>query len=61
MKTTAVRTIGLLGGVSWESSAEYHRLLNRAVAERLGGLRSARLLLASVEFAEVEVMQRDEA
>jgi aspartate racemase len=51
------RVIGMLGGMSWESSAEYYRLANELVRERLGGLHSARLLLASVDFAEVERMQ----
>ncbi len=49
--------IGLLGGMSWESSAEYYRLANLLVRERLGGLHSARLVLASVDFAEVERLQ----
>ena len=52
-----MRTIGLLGGMSWESSAEYYRLLNEGVRDRLGGLHSARLVLASVDFAQVEAMQ----
>ncbi|WP_151524639.1 aspartate/glutamate racemase family protein [Serinicoccus kebangsaanensis] len=52
-----MRVIGLLGGMSWESSAEYYRLLNEGVRERLGGLHSARLVLASVDFAEVEALQ----
>jgi aspartate racemase len=52
-----MRTIGLLGGMSWESSAEYYRLLNEEVRERLGGLHSARCVLYSVDFAEVEQMQ----
>ncbi|RKS75541.1 aspartate racemase [Motilibacter peucedani] len=54
---TAPRTLGLLGGMSWESSAEYYRLANVLVRERLGGLHSARLLLASVDFAEIEALQ----
>lgn len=49
--------IGLIGGMSWESTAEYYRLINREVAARLGGLHSARILLASVDFAEIEAMQ----
>jgi aspartate racemase len=53
-----MRMIGLLGGMSWESTAEYYRLLNRGVAERLGGLHSARLLLHSMDFDEVAAMQR---
>jgi aspartate racemase len=51
------RTIGMLGGMSWESSAEYYRLANELVRERLGGLHSARCLLASVDFAEIEALQ----
>ncbi len=47
----------MLGGMSWESSAEYYRLANELVRERLGGLHSARLVLASVDFAEVEQLQ----
>ena len=49
--------IGLIGGMSWESSAEYYRIINRAVRDRLGGLRSARCLLWSVDFGEVEALQ----
>lgn len=52
------RVIGLVGGMSWESTAEYYRLANVLVAERLGGLHSARLLLASVDFAGIEELQR---
>jgi aspartate racemase len=52
-----MRTIGLLGGMSWESTAIYYRLANELVRERLGGLHSARLLLLSVDFAEIEEMQ----
>jgi aspartate racemase len=52
-----VKTIGLLGGMSWESSALYYRLLNEAVRERLGGLHSARCVLLSVDFAEIERLQ----
>ena len=52
-----MRTIGLLGGMSWESSALYYRLVNEAVRERLGGLHSARCVLLSVDFAPVEQLQ----
>jgi len=52
-----VLTIGLLGGMSWESSALYYRLLNEGVRERLGGLHSARCVLLSVDFAGVEELQ----
>jgi aspartate racemase len=50
--------IGLLGGMSWESSAEYYRLVNEAARERLGGLHSADCVLRSVDFAAVEKLQR---
>jgi aspartate racemase len=49
--------IGLIGGMSWESSAEYYRIVNQAVRDRLGGLRSARCLMWSFDFGEVEVLQ----
>lgn len=57
MPTNRSRVIGLLGGMSWESSAEYYRLANELVRARLGGLHSARLVLASVDFAEIEQLQ----
>jgi aspartate racemase len=53
-----MKRIGLLGGMSWESSAEYYRFLNEAVRNRLGGLHSADCLLRSVDFAGVEELQR---
>ena len=53
-----MKTIGLIGGMSWESSIEYYRLINEAVRARLGGLHSARCLLHSVDFAEIEPLQR---
>jgi aspartate racemase len=49
--------IGMLGGMSWESTAEYYRLANEAVRDRLGGLHSARIVLASLDFAEIEALQ----
>ncbi|MEX2032450.1 MAG: aspartate/glutamate racemase family protein [Dehalococcoidia bacterium] len=52
-----MKTIGIIGGMSWESSAEYYRLINQAVARRLGGFHSARTLMVSVDFAEVEALQ----
>jgi aspartate racemase len=52
-----MRRIGLLGGMSWESSAEYYRLANVLVRERLGGLHSADLLLGSVDFAGIAELQ----
>jgi aspartate racemase len=51
--------LGLLGGMSWESTAEYYRLINRAVADRRGGLHSAPLLIHSVDFAPIAVLQRE--
>ncbi|WP_223167863.1 aspartate/glutamate racemase family protein [Nonomuraea sp. SYSU D8015] len=53
-----MRTIGLLGGMSWESSAEYYRLLNEETRRRLGGHHCARSVLLTVDFAEIEAMQR---
>ncbi|MGU3629598.1 aspartate/glutamate racemase family protein [Comamonas sp. C24C] len=53
------RVIGLIGGMSWESSAEYYRLINQGVRERLGALRSARLLMYSVDFGPVEQAQHE--
>jgi len=53
-----MKTIGLLGGMSWESTLPYYRQINEAVRERLGGLHSARLVLFSVDFAQVERLQR---
>jgi aspartate racemase len=55
--TGVPRVIGMLGGISWESSALYYRLANELVRERLGGLHSARCLLASVDFADIEELQ----
>ncbi|GAA1167659.1 aspartate racemase [Kitasatospora gansuensis] len=52
-----MKVIGLIGGMSWESSAEYYRLLNELTRERLGGLHSARCVLWSVDFAEIERLQ----
>ncbi|HEY9214823.1 MAG TPA: aspartate/glutamate racemase family protein [Ancylobacter sp.] len=51
------KIIGLIGGMSWESSAEYYRIINERVRDRLGGLHSARCLMWSFDFAEVEALQ----
>jgi aspartate racemase len=56
-----MRYVGLLGGMSWESTAEYYRLLNRGVVERVGGLHSAPLLVHSVDFAAVAALQQQGA
>lgn len=52
-----MKTIGLLGGMSWESSAVYYRLINEGVAARLGGLHSAQSLMYSFDFEEIETLQ----
>ncbi|MEQ4574329.1 MAG: aspartate/glutamate racemase family protein [Gammaproteobacteria bacterium] len=52
------RTIGLIGGMSWESTLPYYRHINETVRRECGGLHSARLLLASVDFHDIEVLQR---
>ncbi|CAN7188178.1 aspartate/glutamate racemase family protein [Mesorhizobium sp. LjNodule214] len=54
-----MKTLGLLGGMSWESTAIYYRLLNEIVRERLGGLHSAKLLLWSFDFAEIAERQHE--
>lgn len=52
-----MKTIGLIGGMSWESTIPYYRIINNAVKERLGGLHSAKIILYSVEFDEIEKCQ----
>jgi aspartate racemase len=54
-----MRTIGLIGGMSWESSAQYYRLVNETVRTRLGPLRSAQVLLLSVDFGPIERAQHE--
>jgi aspartate racemase len=54
-----MKTIGLIGGLSWESTAEYYRVINEAVKARLGGFHSGRIVLHSVDFATIEVLQRE--
>ena len=54
-----MKTIGLLGGMSWESTAEYYRLTNELVRDRLGGLHSAPTITYSVDFADIEPLQRE--
>ncbi|MCC6615086.1 MAG: aspartate/glutamate racemase family protein [Anaerolineae bacterium] len=54
-----MKTIGMIGGMSWESSLEYYRIVNETVKARLGGLHSARTLMYSVDFAEIEVLQSE--
>lgn len=52
-----MKTLGLMGGMSWESTVPYYRLINEGIKARLGGLHSARLVLYSVDFAEIEQLQ----
>jgi len=54
-----MKTIGLIGGMSWVSTAHYYEILNREVAARLGGVHSASVIVHSVDFAAIETMQRD--
>lgn len=53
-----MKTIGLIGGMSWESTAHYYAILNRETARRLGGLHSAPVIVHSVDFAPIEALQR---
>ena len=55
-----MKTIGLIGGMSWESSLDYYRLINQGVKARLGGFHSAKIILLSVDFAEIEGLQRED-
>ncbi len=52
-----MKTIGLIGGMSWESTTSYYRIINETIKEQLGGLHSAKILLYSVDFAEIEECQ----
>ncbi len=54
-----MKTIGLLGGMSWESTIEYYRVINETVKEKMGGLHSAKCILYSVDFAEIEKLQHE--
>jgi aspartate racemase len=53
-----LKTIGLIGGMSWESTAEYYRIINEGIKERMGGLHSAKCLLSSVDFGDIEPFMR---
>jgi len=53
-----MKTIGLIGGMSWESSIEYYRIINETIREKLGGLHSAKSVMYSVDFAEIECLQQ---
>ena len=54
-----MKTIGMIGGMSWESSIEYYRIVNEAAKEKLGGLHSAKSIMYSVDFAEIEILQSE--
>jgi len=54
-----MKTIGLIGGMSWESSIEYYRIINQKVREKLGGTHSAKCVMVSVDFAEIEILQHE--
>ena len=56
-----MKTIGLMGGMSWESTVPYYRIINETVREKLGGFHSAKLVLYSVDFHEIEILQRSGA
>lgn len=55
-----MKTIGLIGGMSWESSVEYYKIINETVKNKLGGLHSAKCLMYSVDFHEIEVLQHQD-
>jgi len=54
-----LKTIGLIGGMSWESSLEYYRIINKTAKFKLGGLHSAQCLMYSVDFQEIEALQHE--
>jgi aspartate racemase len=53
-----MKTIGMIGGMSWESSVEYYKVINEGIHQRLGGVHSAKSVMVSVDFAEIEVLQK---
>jgi len=55
-----LKTIGLIGGMSWESSLEYYKIINEATNAKLGGLHSAKCLMYSVDFDEIEILQHQD-
>jgi aspartate racemase len=55
-----MKTLGLIGGMSWQSTVPYYQIINRTIGERLGGLHSAKILLYSVDFIEIERFQRED-
>ncbi|WP_304638287.1 MULTISPECIES: aspartate/glutamate racemase family protein [Pseudoalteromonas] len=55
-----MKTIGLIGGMSWESTQSYYQLLNQGIKNKLGGLHSAKIVLVSLDFAEIAVLQQQQ-
>lgn len=55
-----MKTIGLLGGMSWESTALYYELINKAISERIGGLHAAKITMVSVDFGEIDAIQKEQ-
>ena len=53
-----MKTVSLLGGMSWESTAEYYKVINEGVKNKLGGLHSAQIVIFSIDFEQVEKLQR---
>ena len=53
-----MKTLGLIGGMSWESTVPYYRQINQQINQRLGGLHSAKIILYSVDFQQIEALQR---
>ena len=54
-----MKTIGLIGGMSWESTVSYYQLLNEGVREKLGGFHSAKIIMHSVDFSEIHKLQHE--
>jgi aspartate racemase len=54
-----MKIIGLLGGMSWQSTTHYYQIINEEIVSRLGGLHSAKIVMSSVDFAEIEILQRE--
>lgn len=54
-----MKTIGLIGGMSWESSSLYYQIINRSIQQKLGGVHSAKCVLYSVDFNEIALLQKE--
>ena len=55
-----IKTIGLIGGMSWESTVPYYQIINETISKELGGFHSAKIILYSVDFAEIEKCQSED-